>query len=1136
MRFHRRHSGPRQSEDAHRRRRNLLHRRRGQREDCAHTNIFFTIFQSFFKKYVSILHYINLTRHIVFFSKKKKLSLENGGSEICSFGANEVFGEGVDGPNILSWRDDGCMLVASSDNTIVHVIHKLERGIQTDRWIKMLKRDEDEDTAFGRMLVNIMKICNKRWRTLLPNCHSVSAKFMKLFRDKAMQKFCSEGEAILMPAWFHRAGEEVGVQMLDSGLAMFSTPDDVIRMVFPAGSFVQLNYFMPHLFSESKKNPGIDANGVPRCSPLYYEGWNATIRAMEPSRLLEVRASDFDQILKECPDDGAALKLLADGHAGLMNQCYENLGLQDMTMFHSTNSIFRTDVLRHIRHKMFLPGEAVTEEFLPPKAVVRIMTGSLNLRPLSGGGSSVPSSPANGAASAPKSSRKGMSKDTLQDCSDDSFKLTTGLSLGDSMLNGIHTEDNFPFEVDVSEPTLVEVLPQKDVATLLIQHVGDQAALQRCLIQNIGKHPFFENIPDPFLEWILSRFRCMCIIPGQRLFNQGDHGDELFFIADGACEIITNDNNEISRTKVAQVGKFDLVGELSVLGISQERTCSVVATEFTKFYKLTGPEFRAAMERFPTARKLFEHQAAIRSETLQKSGNAVRHIPWWQSFSPTFLDHMDLMSTRKIWFPNQIIWHEGTATNTVFILQSGVIDLYTGGTLVETFKDGTLIETLDQPGMFIGAATALRFCDKSPFTAVARGVVDLRSITTADLDRFWTEPECAEDRKRLESSVVNWLTSHHWPLRPARHPMFQHLSDDCLNMILENCDARLVDPNQLIYDLNSPWEQPGLYMLIQGKVQVSMCKVVIEEMEAGNDKNKEWSFHGRCWGETTCFPGIYTNRQGDAAQPRNTPVVVALKKCVVWHMPLAVLHGCLAAHPADAATWNQWDRMFSFRKNTLNGAPVRKASQISETSIPDLANRASMAPRVPRKQRAAQAQDVVTKATGPQNYMDFVRVMMLKQDIFDTMDYSIMDHFAKAFEMRIFWPGEDYSHVIKDLRLHMVCRNSVEGVDSKNNMEGYWKEGSCFGVLSLDPVDVELGVFPHIQFGDEPALVAVMHQNVFMSWLQVWGHTTHTNLFRIMRTFRASGFKKVWRQPRHRASALTAGSIWYAQRNIETQN
>ncbi len=79
-------------------------------------------------------------------------------------------------------------------------------------------------------------------------------------------------------------------------------------------------------------------------------------------------------------------------------------------------------------------------------------------------------------------------------------------------------------------------------------------------IQNIIKgNPLFHDLYESEIQAVLSRCKVQQLAPGEKIFNEGDKGEDLYLILAGKVEIIKN------TVLIATLGKAEIFGELILL-------------------------------------------------------------------------------------------------------------------------------------------------------------------------------------------------------------------------------------------------------------------------------------------------------------------------------------------------------------------------------------------------------------------------------------------------------------------------------------------------------------------------------------------------------------------------------------------
>ena len=117
----------------------------------------------------------------------------------------------------------------------------------------------------------------------------------------------------------------------------------------------------------------------------------------------------------------------------------------------------------------------------------------------------------------------------------------------------------------------------------------------------------FQGAPAAFREELAKHLQPEVLTPGGFVFQEGDEGDNVYFIAHGKVEILRGKGLGRIRT----LGPGDFFGEIALF-TEGPRTASVRAIEFSEVYWLTKSAFQRVAERFPSEVKPMEEKARAR--------------------------------------------------------------------------------------------------------------------------------------------------------------------------------------------------------------------------------------------------------------------------------------------------------------------------------------------------------------------------------------------------------------------------------------------------------------------------------------------------------------------------------------------
>ena len=108
--------------------------------------------------------------------------------------------------------------------------------------------------------------------------------------------------------------------------------------------------------------------------------------------------------------------------------------------------------------------------------------------------------------------------------------------------------------------------------------------------------PLFSKIEGSKLKLLAFTSERLTFEAGQDLCRQGDMGDAMYVIVEGAADVLIDTPN--GPLKVAELKKNEFVGEIAIL-CDVPRTATVTAREKTTTLKITKDLFFRLVQEFP---------------------------------------------------------------------------------------------------------------------------------------------------------------------------------------------------------------------------------------------------------------------------------------------------------------------------------------------------------------------------------------------------------------------------------------------------------------------------------------------------------------------------------------------------------
>lgn len=128
-------------------------------------------------------------------------------------------------------------------------------------------------------------------------------------------------------------------------------------------------------------------------------------------------------------------------------------------------------------------------------------------------------------------------------------------------------------------------------------------------VEILKKVPLFSKIEPAKLKLLAFTSEHLEFQPGQPLCRQGEPGDAAFVVLDGAADVVVETGQ--GEVKVAEIGKYDIVGEIAIL-CDVPRTATVQATTPLVALRVSKDGFFNLVTQFPAVGVLVMQELAHR--------------------------------------------------------------------------------------------------------------------------------------------------------------------------------------------------------------------------------------------------------------------------------------------------------------------------------------------------------------------------------------------------------------------------------------------------------------------------------------------------------------------------------------------
>jgi Ion transport protein/Cyclic nucleotide-binding domain len=109
----------------------------------------------------------------------------------------------------------------------------------------------------------------------------------------------------------------------------------------------------------------------------------------------------------------------------------------------------------------------------------------------------------------------------------------------------------------------------------------------------LEKIPIFRGVSNSFLFEVSSHMRPQVCIPGETIFEEGDIGNEMFFVIRGNLHVYNGDK------KISTIKDGDFFGEIALFTENKKRTASVLSNTYCDLYRLDKDHFLEVLDKYP---------------------------------------------------------------------------------------------------------------------------------------------------------------------------------------------------------------------------------------------------------------------------------------------------------------------------------------------------------------------------------------------------------------------------------------------------------------------------------------------------------------------------------------------------------
>ena len=190
----------------------------------------------------------------------------------------------------------------------------------------------------------------------------------------------------------------------------------------------------------------------------------------------------------------------------------------------------------------------------------------------------------------------------------------------------------------------------------------------------IKKNPIISD--KKILKFALLRLKSLLVQPGVRIISQFDEASNLYFIANGNCNVEVIDEESVtSLVNVLQDG--DHFGEISML-FSTECTATVTSATYTSLAYLNCDNFAELIDVFPRVpEKMMNKIVAYDDRWRVFCRDMIKSVPYLNTCDSNLLIKLLFSLKQERYECGEIIVHEDDKIDFVYFIAEGEVEFFT---------------------------------------------------------------------------------------------------------------------------------------------------------------------------------------------------------------------------------------------------------------------------------------------------------------------------------------------------------------------------------------------------------------------------------------------------------------------------
>ena len=185
----------------------------------------------------------------------------------------------------------------------------------------------------------------------------------------------------------------------------------------------------------------------------------------------------------------------------------------------------------------------------------------------------------------------------------------------------------------------------------------------------------FKGQSHGVIDFVIEHLESMAFLPEDKIINQGDTADKMYFINKGDCQVIMKTHRNNNQLILPKLTKGSFFGELALIN-GGKRSATVKALNYANTAAMSEDKFKELKKEYPNIVENLKQKAKEYCDPVSVFiKDSMKYLDLFESCSEEVVSNVFLTMKVEEYNPGTVIQKRHKVPNDILFVANGQIDL-----------------------------------------------------------------------------------------------------------------------------------------------------------------------------------------------------------------------------------------------------------------------------------------------------------------------------------------------------------------------------------------------------------------------------------------------------------------------------